>query len=154
MERNIFEKQRDLNDRLNRYRDEYYNRNAPSVSDEVYDRLFDELKELEQETGIQMANSPTQTVGYPAVSRLEKTRHEIPLLSLDKTKSSMDLLNFMGEQQVMLMLKLDGLTVKLTYENGELRRLRNIYRMCIDYAFRPRLSSRLTLGGRTFPKKP
>ena len=85
MERNIFEKQRDLNDRLNRYRDEYYNRNAPSVSDEVYDRLFDELKELEQETGIQMANSPTQTVGYPAVSRLEKTRHEIPLLSLDKT---------------------------------------------------------------------
>lgn len=55
MERNIFEKQRDLNDRLNRYRDEYYNRNAPSVSDEVYDRLFDELKELEQETGIQMA---------------------------------------------------------------------------------------------------
>ena len=120
MERNIFEKQRELNDRLNRYRDEYYNRNAPSVSDEVYDRLFDELKELEQETGIQMANSPTQTVGYPAVSRLEKTRHEIPLLSLDKTKSSMVLLNFMGEQQVMLMLKLDGLTVKLTYENGEL----------------------------------
>ena len=120
MEQNILEKQRDLNDRLNRYRDEYYNRNAPSVSDEVYDRLFDELKELEQETGIQMANSPTQTVGYPAVSRLEKTRHEIPLLSLDKTKSSMDLLNFMGEQQVMLMLKLDGLTVKLTYENGEL----------------------------------
>ncbi len=50
MERNIFEKQRELNDRLNRYRDEYYNRNAPSVSDEVYDRLFDELKELEQET--------------------------------------------------------------------------------------------------------
>lgn len=120
MERNIFEKQRELNDRLNRYRDEYYNRNAPSVSDEVYDRLFDELKELEQETGIQMANSPTQTVGYPAVSRLEKTRHEVPLLSLDKTKSSMDLLNFMGEQQIMLMLKLDGLTVKLTYENGEL----------------------------------
>lgn len=69
MERNIFEKQRELNDRLNRYRDEYYNRNAPSVSDEVYDRLFDELKELEQETGIQMANSPTQTVGYPAVSK-------------------------------------------------------------------------------------
>lgn len=88
MERNIFEKQRELNDRLNRYRDEYYNRNAPSVSDEVYDRLFDELKELEQETGIQMANSPTQTVGYPAVSRLEKTRHEIPLLSLDKTMMS------------------------------------------------------------------
>ena len=97
MEQNILEKQRDLNDRLNRYRDEYYNRNAPSVSDEVYDRLFDELKELEQETGIQMANSPTQTVGYPAVSRLEKTRHEIPLLSLDKTKSSMPLILIFGQ---------------------------------------------------------
>ena len=75
MERNIFEKQRELNDRLNRYRDEYYNRNAPSVSDEGYDRLLDEWKELEQETGIQMANAPTQTECYLSVSRLEKTRH-------------------------------------------------------------------------------
>ena len=72
MERNIFEKQRELNDRLNRYRDEYYNRNAPSVSDEVYDRLFDELKELEQETGIQMANSP---MVHPVLCRAGK---EIP----------------------------------------------------------------------------
>ena len=121
MEWNALTKQRELTDRLNRYRDEYYNQNAPSVSDEVYDRLFDELQALEQESGICMAKSPTQTVGYPAVSRLETTIHKIPLLSLDKTKSSMELLNFMGEQQVMLMLKLDGLTVKLTYENGELQ---------------------------------
>ena len=118
MEQNIFDKQRELTKRLNRYREEYYNQNAPSVSDAVYDRLFDELKELEQQTGVCMANSPTQTVGYPAVSRLEKTRHEIPLLSLDKTKSSGDLALFQGNHQVMLMLKLDGLTVKLTYENG------------------------------------
>lgn len=111
---------RELTARLNQYRDEYYNKNAPSVSDEVYDRLFDELATLEQQTGIQMANSPTQTVGYPAVSKLEKTTHETPLLSLDKTKSSLDLLSFIGEQQIMLMLKLDGLTLKLTYENGRL----------------------------------
>ena len=66
-----------------------------------------------------MTNSPTQTVGcYPAVSALVKTVHPIPLLSLDKTKSSAELLRFAGEQMVMLMLKLDGLTVKLTYENG------------------------------------
>ena len=58
MERNIFEKQRELNDRLNRYRDEYYNRNAPSVSDEVYDRLFDELKELEQDCLLYTSPSP------------------------------------------------------------------------------------------------
>lgn len=113
-------KQRELNDRLNRYRNEYYNQNKPSVSDEVYDRLFEELQQLEQETGIRMANSPTNTVGYPVVGNLEKTSHEIPLLSLDKVKSSMDLCRFMGEHQVMFMLKLDGLTIKLTYEGGEL----------------------------------
>lgn len=113
-------KLRELTARLNTYRDEYYNKNAPSVSDEVYDVLFEDLKVLEQTLGIRMANSPTQTVGYPAVSKLEKTNHSIPLLSLEKTKSSMDLVNFQGERQIMLMLKLDGLTVKLTYENGKL----------------------------------
>ena len=106
---------------LNRYRHEYYNLNAPTVEDQVYDRLFDELAALEKETGIRMGNSPTQTVGYPAVSKLEKTTHAIPLLSLDKTKSSGELLAFMGEQGVLLMLKLDGLTIKLTYENGVLQ---------------------------------
>ena len=111
---------RNLNDRLNQYRHEYYNLNAPTVSDEVYDRLFDKLRELEQVTGVRMANSPTQTVGWPAVSKLEKTVHIIPLLSLDKTKSIQELLSFMGSQLIMLMLKLDGLTVKLTYEGGTL----------------------------------
>ena len=106
---------------LNRYRHEYYNLNAPTVEDQVYDRLFDELAALEKETGIRMGNSPTQTVGYPSVSKLEKTTHAIPLLSLDKTKSSEELLAFMGEQGVLLMLKLDGLTIKLTYENGVLK---------------------------------
>ena len=120
MEQNTLRKQRELTDRLNRYRNEYYNYNNSSVSDEVYDRLFDELHKLEQETGIQMSNSPTVTVGYPVVGKLEKTAHKIPLLSLDKVKSSVDLCRFMGEHQVMIMLKLDGLTIKLTYENGEL----------------------------------
>ncbi len=114
------ERLRELNDQLNQYRHEYYNLNAPTVSDQEYDRLFDELANLERETGIQMANSPTQTVGWLAVSKLEKTIHIIPLLSLDKTKSSEELLSFMGEQRIMLMLKLDGLTVKLTYEDGVL----------------------------------
>lgn len=116
----IYERIRTLTEQLNRYRDEYYNKNAPSVSDEVYDRLFDELTQLEKASEIVMANSPTQTVGYPAVSELQKTAHAIPLLSLDKTKSSEDLLRFMGEQPCMLMFKLDGLTMKLTYENGRL----------------------------------
>ena len=118
MERDIFKKQSELTECLNRYRAEYYDRNAPSVSDEIYDRLFDELTNMEKQTGICMTNSPTQTVGYPVVSKLEKTRNEIPLLSLDKTKSSEELMLFQANHQVMLMLKLDGLTVKLTYENG------------------------------------
>lgn len=120
MEQNLIMKQRELTDRLNRYRYEYYSLSAPSVSDEVYDRLFDELAELEEKTGVQMANSPTATVGFQVAEKLEKTTHETPLLSLEKEKDSEQLRHFIGEHQVMFMLKLDGLTVKLTYENGEL----------------------------------
>lgn len=119
MEQSKQQRIRELTDRLNRCRYEYYNLNAPSLTDAEYDALFDELSTLEKETGFSMTNSPTQTVGcYPAVSALVKTAHPIPLLSLDKTKSSTELLRFAGEQMVMLMLKLDGLTVKLTYEKG------------------------------------
>lgn len=117
---NAYQRITQLTATLNQYRNEYYNLNNPSVSDEVYDRLFDELSALEQQTGIKMGNSPTQTVGYPAVSKLEKTTHAIPLLSLDKVKSTETLHTFIGERQIMLMLKLDGLTIKLTYEGGEL----------------------------------
>ena len=72
---------------LNRYRHEYYNENNPSVEDAVYDRLYDELERLEKETGIFLSNSPTQTVGYKSVSKPDKVKHPVPLLSLDKTKS-------------------------------------------------------------------
>ena len=105
---------------LNRYRHEYYNLAKPSVSDAVYDRLFDELAALEQKTGIILSNSPTQTVGYAPVSALRKVRHNIPLLSLDKTKQTNDLVSMLTVAPALLMLKLDGLTVKLCYENGKL----------------------------------
>ena len=95
MDQNLLMKQRELNDRLNRYRNEYYNLNSPSVSDAVYDRLFEELQDLESATGVQMSNSPTNSVGYPAVSKLEKTNHPIPLLSLDKVKNTEELCRFM-----------------------------------------------------------
>lgn len=110
----------DLVNQLNRYRHEYYNENSPSVSDAVYDRLYDELQRLEMDSGIILSNSPTQTVGYKAVSALSKVKHEIPLLSLDKTKQIRDLLSFLKGQSALLMLKLDGLTVKLVYEDGQL----------------------------------
>ena len=116
-------RQRELTARLNTYRDEYYNQNAPSVSDAVYDRLFDELTELEKETGVVMSNSPTQTVGYPVVSRLPQAKHDIPLLSLDKTKLISELLAFQDGRAVNFSLKLDGLTTEIIYEGGLLQRL-------------------------------
>jgi len=112
----------ELNKQLNQYRDEYYNQNAPSVSDAVYDRLFDELSLLESETGCVMSNSPTQTAGYKTVDGLEKVQHPISLLSLDKAKLVSDVLSFIDGKAVLLMLKLDGLTVKLEYKGGRLIR--------------------------------
>ena len=106
--------------KLNRYRHEYYNEAKPSVSDAVYDHLFDELQKLEKKMGIVLGNSPTQTVGYVPVSSLKKVRHPIPLLSLDKTKQTGELLQMAGKAPALLMLKLDGLTIKLVYENGQL----------------------------------
>ena len=114
------ERVHDLVKKLNLYRHEYYNQNAPSVSDAVYDHLYDELVRLEKETGIILSNSPTQTVGYKSVSILEKVTHTIPLKSLDKTKSIRELVIFLKRKAALLMLKLDGLTIKLVYENGKL----------------------------------
>ena len=111
-----------LTAQLNQYRHEYYNLNAPSVSDEVYDRLYDELQKLESESGFSMSDSPVRTVGYAVVDGLEKTIHDIPLLSLEKTKQINDVMNFIGSHEVLLMHKLDGLTTKLEYENGALIR--------------------------------
>jgi DNA ligase (NAD+) len=121
MQKETIEKIRKLTAKLNQWRHEYYNLNAPTVSDAVYDRHFDDLQRLEKSSGIAMSNSPTQTVGYKTVKGLEKTAHAIPLLSLDKTKQTSDLMRFIGpNHHVMLMHKLDGLTVKLEYENGTL----------------------------------
>ncbi|MDR0475224.1 MAG: NAD-dependent DNA ligase LigA [Treponema sp.] len=120
MQSKPIEKIRELTDKLNRWRHQYYNLNAPSVSDALYDYCFDKLQQLEQDTGIIMSNSPTQTVGCKAADGLKKTTHTIPLLSLEKTKQTSDLMNFTGSQKVMLMHKLDGLTVKLEYDKGKL----------------------------------
>lgn len=114
------EKVYDLVATLNDHRDRYYNQAAPIISDAEYDRLFDELVELEDQTGIILSNSPTQTVGYPVVQQIEKVRHEVPLLSLDKTKQAWELASFIGNHESRISLKLDGLTVKLVYEDGEL----------------------------------
>lgn len=106
--------------RLNEYRDAYYNRAESLVVDSEYDRLFDELKALEADTGVVLMNSPTSTVGYDVKSKLEKVSHDIPLLSLDKTKDVDELVKFMGNHKCLLMYKYDGLTVELIYNDGKL----------------------------------
>lgn len=105
---------------LNIYRDAYYNNSESQISDYEYDTLFDELKQLEEQTGVIMANSPTQTVGYEIKSKLEKVKHSHPMLSLAKTKSIDDLVEFAQFKNCLLSLKMDGLTVLLTYEDGKL----------------------------------
>lgn len=105
---------------LNQHRHAYYNENAPMITDTEYDKLFDELQMLESETGFILSNSPTQTVGYYPVSSLPKVRHSIPLLSLNKTKQVSDITALLAKNHALLMLKLDGLTTKIIYENGKL----------------------------------
>lgn len=105
---------------LNQHRHAYYNENAPTITNTEYDKLFDELQMLESETGFILSNSPTQTVGYYPVSSLPKVRHSIPLLSLDKTKQVSDITALLAKSHALLMLKLDGLTTKIIYENGKL----------------------------------
>ena len=111
---------KELTEQLNHYRDSYYNHSESLVSDKQYDDLFDELQTLEEETGIVMSNSPTKTVGYEVKSKLEKVKHSHPMLSLNKTKSIDELKKFANNRDCLLMCKMDGLTVLLTYENGEL----------------------------------
>ena len=120
MEQTVSELIKELTESLNHYRDAYYNRSTSLITDEEYDKLFDKLKQLEEESGIIMSNSPTQNVGFEVLSELHKTIHSHPMLSLAKTKSQDDLKAFAGEKDCMLSLKLDGLTVLLTYENGKL----------------------------------
>ncbi len=105
---------------LNRASKAYYAEDVEIMSNYEYDKLYDELAELEKETGIVLSNSPTLQVGYEAVDDLPKERHERPMLSLGKTKSREELQEWLGEQKALLSWKLDGLTVVLTYSGGKL----------------------------------
>lgn len=98
----------------------YYAEDRELMSNYEYDRFYDELCGLEQETGIVLTNSPTLHVGYEAVAELPKERHERPMLSLGKTKIREELVKWLGDQEAILSWKLDGLTVVLTYREGKL----------------------------------
>ncbi len=98
----------------------YYQEDREIMDDRRYDQLYRELEDLERQTGITLAGSPTITVGYEALEELPKEAHEFPMLSLDKTKDIETLRSFIGPHRTLLSWKLDGLTIVLTYENGSL----------------------------------
>ena len=106
--------------KLNEASKAYYQEDREIMSNLEYDKLYEELESLESSTGIQLAESPTAKIGYEAVEGLEKVTHEVPLLSLDKTKDVAKLTDFLGEYDGLLSWKLDGLTIVLIYENGVL----------------------------------
>ncbi|MGN0328311.1 MAG: NAD-dependent DNA ligase LigA [Lachnospira sp.] len=114
------ERIKELVELLNRAGKSYYAEGTEIMSNFQYDTLYDELKKLEEETGYVLSNSPTVNVGYEVLSELPKERHESPMLSLDKTKDREVLKSWLGEQPGLLSWKLDGLTIVLTYEEGEL----------------------------------
>ncbi len=100
----------------------YYVQNREIMSNLEFDALYDELEKLEHETGMILAGSPTQKVGYEAVDELPKETHEKPMLSLGKTKDREALRSFIGEHKTLISWKLDGLTVVLTYQDGSLQK--------------------------------
>ena len=113
---------RSLINRLNCYRNAYYNQNVSLIPDELYDSLFDQLKNLEDTLGIIYPDSPTQTVGYDVISDLKKVKHNHLLLSLDKTTDFNEFYRRFNNQPFVIMDKLDGLTISLCYQNGQLLR--------------------------------
>lgn len=114
------ERMKELIDILNKASYDYYQKNESNMSDFEYDKLYDELVKLEKETGVILANSPTQNVGYTVLSNLTKIRHDERILSLDKTKEPTKLKSWLENQDGLLSWKLDGLTIVLKYNNGEL----------------------------------
>lgn len=111
---------KELIDILNKAASVYYQGKDEIMSNFEYDRMYDELSALEKESGLVLAGSPTQKVGYEVLSELPKQTHQSPMLSLDKTKQVDELSSWLGGKEGLLSWKMDGLTVVLTYENGEL----------------------------------
>lgn len=111
---------KELIELLNKASDAYYNTSNTIMSDYEFDSLFDELSELEKQTGFVMATSPTHKIGYEVKSELKKVQHNHLMLSLSKTKDWNEFLMHFGNKDVIGMVKLDGLTCSLRYVNGEL----------------------------------
>lgn len=110
----------DLVELLKGYREEYYNRSEPSITDAEYDALFDELTELERITGIYLPDSPTQCVGFEVIDNCDTVKHSFPVLSMAKTKSYDRVVEFVNKREVIFSHKVDGITIVLEYDEGQL----------------------------------
>ena len=110
-----------LVDILNQANDEYYLHDNPSMTDKKYDELMDELKQLEKDTGIVIANSPTQKVGGGVLESLKTVRHTSPMLSANKTKNLNDIIKFQNGKPLIVSWKEDGLTLVMRYRDGQFR---------------------------------
>ena len=117
---NKVERIKELIEILNRAGKAYYQEGNEIMTNYEYDALYDELLELEKETGVVFSESPTINVGYEVLSELPKEAHSSPMLSLDKTKEVSELRDFLKDKEGVLSWKLDGLTVVLTYNDGKL----------------------------------
>ena len=118
----IKERIKELVDLLNKASEAYYNEDREIMSNFEYDKLYDELLDLENKYDIHLENSPTKNVGIEVATILPKVRHEKPMLSLDKTKDREALKDWLSDKEGVLSYKLDGLTIVLTYDNGKLTR--------------------------------
>ena len=116
---NKLERIKQLIKELNNASYAYYNQ-IPIMPDYEWDKMYDELINLEKETGIVLSNSPTHNVGYSVADELKEVEHNHPMLSLDKTKSIDELIEFIGDKDCFLSVKADGLTTSLHYINGKL----------------------------------
>jgi len=113
---------KELARKLNEAAKVYYQGEDEIMSNFEYDKLYDELQNLEKETGVVLAGSPTMRVGYEVLSSLPKERHPSPMLSLDKTKDTGELVSWLGDKEGLLSWKMDGLTIVLDYNNGQLEK--------------------------------
>lgn len=113
-------KMKELIQTLTNASEAYYNSGNTIMCDKEYDELFDKLKNIEQEIGVVMSNSPTQNVGARVLTKLNEVTHKYPMLSLDKCHSTEEIIKFAKGKDILAMIKLDGLTIRIKYENGNL----------------------------------
>lgn len=105
---------------LNKASYEYYNSGQPIMSDAEFDQKLEELRQWEEETGVILSNSPTQNVGATVLDSIKEVTHKTPMLSLEKCHSVEEIIKFANNHNLVASVKLDGLTVRLTYKDGDL----------------------------------